>query len=217
VEKSNSANWTKASRDKDKCYNNYHEQSIYNLNTDYTSKNFNMVEDRNLWEGRYTMGCNNKSKYSKEYLPLYEKEMNGKYAGSSSSKYSNGNSNHSNGNTSNYSNYSNVSNNKSDYSNNSRKSSASSGHNSINSSEHSSPVLSTLSKTGKNYSFQILLAHYEGVCNFLIFAKSCTPYVHKSDTHLIDDIKINNFFKNFEKVSAFGLDVNYIFDSINKF
>jgi hypothetical protein len=65
----------------------------------------------------------------------------------------------------------------------------------------------------KNQSLQILLSHYEGMCNFILFAKACSPYVHKSDTHLIDDIKIFNFFKNFEKVSAFGLDVNYVYES----
>jgi hypothetical protein len=69
-------------------------------------------------------------------------------------------------------------------------------------------------KNNKRYSSQILLTHYEGVCNFLIFIKSCTPYVHKNDTHLIDEIKVPNFFKNFEKVSAFGMDINLIYESI---
>jgi hypothetical protein len=69
------------------------------------------------------------------------------------------------------------------------------------------------SKNNKNYSLQILLTHYEGICNFILFAKSCTPYVFKADTHLIDDIKIFNFFKNFEKISAFGLDINYVYES----
>lgn len=69
----------------------------------------------------------------------------------------------------------------------------------------------------KNQSLQVLLTHYEGMCNFILFAKACSPYVHKSDTHLIDDIKILNFFKNFEKVSAFGLDINYIFESKQKY
>jgi hypothetical protein len=65
----------------------------------------------------------------------------------------------------------------------------------------------------KNNILQSLLSNYEGMCNFIIFAKSCTTYVHKADTHLIDDIKISNFFKNFEKASAFGIDINYILDS----
>lgn len=69
----------------------------------------------------------------------------------------------------------------------------------------------------KNQTLQVLLNNYEGMCNFILFAKACSPYVNKSDTHLIDDIKIFNFFKNFEKVSAFGLDINYIYESKQKY
>jgi hypothetical protein len=61
---------------------------------------------------------------------------------------------------------------------------------------------------------QILLTHYEGMCNYLIFAKACTPYILKEDFDLVNKIKIINFFKNFEKVSAYGLDINFIHESI---
>lgn len=57
---------------------------------------------------------------------------------------------------------------------------------------------------------QILLTLYEGMCNFLIFAKACTPYVNKSVSHLLDDTRVNDYFKSFEKISAYGLDVNFI-------
>jgi hypothetical protein len=60
---------------------------------------------------------------------------------------------------------------------------------------------------------QMILTHYEGMCNFMVFAKACTPYVPKDEVQSIYDMKIVNFFKNFEKVSAFGLDINYINES----
>jgi hypothetical protein len=62
---------------------------------------------------------------------------------------------------------------------------------------------------------QILLSLYEGMCNFLIFAKACTPYVNKSVSHLLDDTRINDYFKSFDKISAYGLDVNFINEQSN--
>lgn len=62
---------------------------------------------------------------------------------------------------------------------------------------------------------QMHLNQCEGMCNFIIFANSCTPYVHKTQSHMVDDIKLSKFFENFEKVSAKGLDVYYISESIN--
>lgn len=59
---------------------------------------------------------------------------------------------------------------------------------------------------------ELLQKSYDGMCNFIIFAKSCSVYILKSETHLIDDIKVSNYFKNFEPVSAYGLDVSYIID-----
>jgi hypothetical protein len=69
-------------------------------------------------------------------------------------------------------------------------------------------------RIGKNNSSQLLVTYNEGLCNFIIFAKSCTPYIMKTDLQHIDDTGINRFFKNFERVSAFGMDVNYIIESI---
>jgi hypothetical protein len=67
-----------------------------------------------------------------------------------------------------------------------------------------------MTKSSKAFqSLQALFKSYEGMCNFILFAKSCSVHVLREETHLIDDIKIINFFKNFEKVSAFGLDTNY--------
>jgi hypothetical protein len=70
-------------------------------------------------------------------------------------------------------------------------------------------VSSPVKTMKKNNMAQILLTHNEGLCNFLIFASSCTPYVIKSDTKQIESIKIETFFKSFEKVSAFGIDMSY--------
>jgi hypothetical protein len=71
------------------------------------------------------------------------------------------------------------------------------------------PILPSTKNFKSTQSLQALYRNYEGMCNFILFAKSCSVHVLRSETHLIDDIKINNFFKNFEKVSAFGLDSHY--------
>jgi hypothetical protein len=65
----------------------------------------------------------------------------------------------------------------------------------------------------KNNMAQILLTHKEGLCNFLIFANNCTPYVMKG--HSLDEMKIDKFFGNFERVSAFGIDMSFLYESKN--
>lgn len=132
-----------------------------------------------------------KKKYSNKYGQFYERDLNG------NSKYETVSRKHpSSSNVNGHTYYEDMNN----YPNINGNANAPNSH--LNSSLGS--------KNNKHYSLQILLTHYEGMCNFIIFAKSCTPYVHKKDTHLIDDIKLFNFFKNFEKVSAFGLDINFM-------
>ena len=72
--------------------------------------------------------------------------------------------------------------------------------------------LNYLNKNSKLSGFQILQTLYEGMCNFLIFAKACTPYINLAVSHLLDDTEILDYFKSFEKISAYGLDLNYIND-----
>lgn len=82
------------------------------------------------------------------------------------------------------------------------------------------PKIYTAEKLKKNVpkdkyynSLQIILTHYEGMCNFMVFAKACTPYVPKDEVESIYNMKIIDFLKNFEKISAFGLDINYMNES----
>jgi hypothetical protein len=42
-----------------------------------------------------------------------------------------------------------------------------------------------VSQNIQNTNLQIFTSHYEGLCNFLIFLRSCTPYVLKRDSNLI--------------------------------
>ena len=59
----------------------------------------------------------------------------------------------------------------------------------------------------------IMLANYEGMCNFTLFANACIQYILKEDIQLVEEVKLSSFFKNFDKVSAFGMDINYIYES----
>ena len=80
--------------------------------------------------------------------------------------------------------------------------------NSHNSEEVKSSKLHV--QTNKTYGCQILHTLFEGMCNFLIFAKACTPFINHSLTHLLDDLKLSDYIDSYEKSSAYGLDVNFI-------
>ena len=58
----------------------------------------------------------------------------------------------------------------------------------------------------------------EGICNFLIFLRKVTPYITKDKGHLesFGEIKLENFFKCFQKHSLLGLNVDYLSDDINQ-
>jgi hypothetical protein len=72
---------------------------------------------------------------------------------------------------------------------------------------------SPLKYAKKNNMAQILLTHNEGLCNFLIFANSCTPYVINTHTYQFENMKIKTFYKNFERLSAFGIDMSFLYES----
>jgi hypothetical protein len=81
---------------------------------------------------------------------------------------------------------------------------------SYNSTTHTNSPKKTNAKTS---SLQILLTHYEGSCNYLTFAKACTPSIEKFEARLLNKLKLKDFFEHFNRVSAFGLDVSYILES----
>jgi hypothetical protein len=64
-----------------------------------------------------------------------------------------------------------------------------------------------------NNLIHILTTHYEGMCNYLIFSKECTPGIHKNETDYLGISCLSDYLNQFERVSAFGLDTNYLLES----
>ncbi len=69
-------------------------------------------------------------------------------------------------------------------------------------------------KTSKNNSFTILNSHYEGMCNFLIFSRNSTPFLINKNEYFFNKMTLYEYFQNFEKVSVFGLEIPFIYESI---
>jgi hypothetical protein len=65
----------------------------------------------------------------------------------------------------------------------------------------------------KNNNLHILSTHYEGMCNYLIFSKACTPNIDKSEADFFDLLNLESFLGQFDRISAFGLDANYLLES----
>ena len=59
---------------------------------------------------------------------------------------------------------------------------------------------------------------YEGISNFLLFLRKATPYIFKDKNHLeaFREIKLENFFKCFQKHSLLGLKIDYLSSDINQ-
>ena len=59
---------------------------------------------------------------------------------------------------------------------------------------------------------------YEGISNFLLFLRKATPYIAKDKNHLeaFREIKLENFFKCFQKQSLLGLRIDYLSSDINQ-
>jgi hypothetical protein len=78
-------------------------------------------------------------------------------------------------------------------------------------------------KTVNNINTNILQTQFDGLCNFILFVKASTPQIKIKDSKLMVRFKFNpkremkliDFFSNFEKISTFGLDLNYNLDSKN--
>jgi hypothetical protein len=68
-------------------------------------------------------------------------------------------------------------------------------------------------KNIKLNSFNILNSHYEGLCNFLIFSRNSTPFLINKSEYLFNKMTLYEFFLNFEKVSVFGLEIPFIYES----
>jgi hypothetical protein len=163
-----------------------YDSSPYHQKEDYYYNSYNGYNKSNKFNSR----GNNK------YQQFYEEKEN------YSKEYSSNN-------------YRNTGNKYSNYENGSIYSSNNSSLNTYPSSNKKESSDNILPKTLKGSTSQMLSTHFEGMCNFIIFAKSCSPYISKNDSHLFDDIKISHFFKNFEKPSAFGIDVSLISEAEN--
>lgn len=68
-------------------------------------------------------------------------------------------------------------------------------------------------KSTKNSSFTILNSHYEGMCNFLIFSRNSTPFLINKNEYFFNKMTLYEYFLNFEKVSVFGLEIPFIYES----
>jgi len=68
-------------------------------------------------------------------------------------------------------------------------------------------------KSTKNSSFTILNSHYEGMCNFLIFSRNSTPFLINKNEYFFNKMTLYEYFQNFEKVSVFGLEIPFIYES----
>lgn len=62
------------------------------------------------------------------------------------------------------------------------------------------------------YPYQALLNKYEGICNFIIFAKRCSLYIEKKKIWNLKKMKVDEFFENFNNVSAVGSEISFLND-----
>ena len=56
------------------------------------------------------------------------------------------------------------------------------------------------------------IEHYDGLSNFLIFLRNCTPYISKSEIDNFKEGKIKDFFSAFIKMSLFGFKTIFLKD-----
>lgn len=60
------------------------------------------------------------------------------------------------------------------------------------------------------YPYQALLNKYEGICNFIIFAKRCSLYIEKKKVWCLKKMKFDEFFENFDNVSTTGSEISFL-------
>lgn len=110
------------------------------------------------------------------------------------------------------------------YYNNTQLHLSSSTNNSISTKSSSPASISSLSynefitKFVKNqilpkFPYQALLNTYEGICNFIIFAKETSLYIDKNKTLELKTMSLIDFFKCFDMIATFGMEISFLNES----
>lgn len=110
------------------------------------------------------------------------------------------------------------------YYNNNQLHLSSSTNNSISTKSSSPASISSftyndfISKFVKNqiapkFPYQALLNTYEGICNFIIFAKETSLYIEKSKTIELKNMSLIEFFKCFDTITTFGMEIAFLNES----
>ena len=73
-----------------------------------------------------------------------------------------------------------------------------------------------MAKDDKQLKIEHFDNYYEGTCNYLIFLRNSTPYININHLNNYRDITLENFFKSFQKISLFGLKIDFLFNNINE-
>jgi hypothetical protein len=76
-------------------------------------------------------------------------------------------------------------------------------------------VLNKIKDVNRN-KVEIFIDYYENNCNYIIFLRNSSAYLNKKDINMYKDISLDKFFKVFQKVSLFGLKVDYLSNNINE-
>ena len=76
--------------------------------------------------------------------------------------------------------------------------------------ENSGEKIKELNKEKIEY----FIDYYENSCNYIVFLRNSSAYLNKKDINWFKDISLGNFFKVFQKVSLFGLKIDYLSNNL---
>ena len=71
-------------------------------------------------------------------------------------------------------------------------------------------------KSSSNEKVDYFIDYYENSCNYIIFLRNSSTYLNKKDINWYKDISLEDFFKIFQKVSLFGLKIDYLSNNLTE-
>ena len=71
-------------------------------------------------------------------------------------------------------------------------------------------------KSSGNEKVGHFIDYYENSCNYIIFLRNSSTYLNKKDINWYKDISLEDFFKIFQKVSLFGLKIDYLSNNLTE-
>ncbi len=86
----------------------------------------------------------------------------------------------------------------------------------INNNNESEEIIKEENLEIKLSKIDYFIDYYEGTCNYLIFLRNSTPYLNQKYLNNYRDITLENFFKAFQKVSLFGLKIDFLSNNLNE-